>query len=245
MKGGLKGVLDASFNVGTGIATRAGAMYESLKMGLTTNLFMRGLGLSRQQIYEDMHPEKATTSHQNTMADKLQEFEETEDGIVTTSTATTTHAAVDVTEGIIFTNGISTDDNHHRLHKLTRVRSNSDPFSNISASNSSSNSSIGKESLQKKKSTGNVLRSSSPAATPTVASLKVASPAATAANTQSVVALKGAERLKMLNATGRVDYCLQEGFLENPYLSAFSAHMQYWQDLDVAAFLVKQIYLHD
>jgi hypothetical protein len=46
----------------------------------------------------------------------------------------------------------------------------------------------------------------------------------------------------MLNVTGRVDYCIQEGLLENPYLSAFSAHMQYWQDLDVAAFLLKQIY---
>lgn len=52
----------------------------------------------------------------------------------------------------------------------------------------------------------------------------------------------GAKKLKMLNVTGRVDYCIQEGLLENPYLSAFSAHMQYWQDLDVAAFLLKQIY---
>jgi hypothetical protein len=63
MKGGLKGVIDASFNVGSGIANRAGAMYESFKMGLTTNLFMRGLGLSRQQIYQDAHPTDEEEDH--------------------------------------------------------------------------------------------------------------------------------------------------------------------------------------
>ncbi|KAI9247727.1 DDHD domain-containing protein [Sporodiniella umbellata] len=61
MKGGLKSVLEASYNVGSGIANRAGAMYESIKMGLTTNLFMRGLGLTKQQIYEDTHPKTNDT----------------------------------------------------------------------------------------------------------------------------------------------------------------------------------------
>ncbi|KAI8376523.1 DDHD domain-containing protein [Radiomyces spectabilis] len=121
IKGGLKSVIDAGFNVGSGIANRAGAMYESFKMGLTTNLFMRGLGLSRQQIYEDMHPS-------------------------------------------------SDNDDDPAPYSI------------------------------------------------------------------------GARKLRMLNVTGRVDYCLQEGFLENPYLNAFNAHMQYWQDLDVAAFLVREIY---
>ncbi|KAI9485381.1 MAG: DDHD domain-containing protein [Benjaminiella poitrasii] len=123
MKGGLKGVIDASFNVGSGIANRAGAMYESIKMGLTTNMFMRGLGLSRQQIYEDMHSTSKSPDNDN--------------------------------------------------------------YS------------------------------------------------------------QGVQKLKMMNKTGRVDYCLKEGLLENPYLSAFSAHMQYWQDVDVAAFLVRQIYYND
>jgi hypothetical protein len=52
----------------------------------------------------------------------------------------------------------------------------------------------------------------------------------------------GARKLRLLNSTGRVDWCVQEGFLENPYLNAFAAHTQYWQDLDVAAFLIREIY---
>jgi hypothetical protein len=168
MKGGLKGVIDASFNVGSGIANRAGAMYESLKMGLTTNLFMRGLGLSRQQIYDDAHPQS----------------EDEDDGA---------------------------DDT---INRLTRIRSNSDPTRAFSSEFSRPSSIAGKSSIRK--------------APPL--------PLPTHHNTE------GARKLQMLNVTGRVDYCLQEGILENPYLSAFSAHMQYWQDVDVAAFLVRQLY---
>lgn len=43
---------------GNRITNKAGAMYESFKIGLTTNLVMRGLGLSRQQIYEDLQGSK-------------------------------------------------------------------------------------------------------------------------------------------------------------------------------------------
>jgi hypothetical protein len=137
MKGGLKSVLD---NVGSGIANRAGAMYESIKMGLTTSLFMRGLGLTRQQIYEDTHPS-------------------------------------------------SDDESYAKQDKLTRVRSNSDPASAAD---------FAKHHTRQ------------PLPTPAPYS-------------------QGAKKLKLLNVTGRVDYCLQEGILENPYLSAFSAHMQYWR----------------
>ncbi|CAO3702023.1 unnamed protein product [Rhizopus stolonifer] len=165
MKGGLKSVLEASYNVGSGIANRAGAMYESIKMGLTTNLFMRGLGLTRQQIYEDTHPK--------------QDDEMPLDG-------------------------------EQRL-PINRIRSNSDPaFRHSSADTTGLKTGV---------------RKSPPIPLP---------------NTINHSA--GAKKLKLLNVTGRVDYCIQEGLLENPYLSAFSAHMQYWQDLDVAAFLLKQIY---
>lgn len=130
-------MLDAGYNVGSGIANRAGAMYESIKMGLTTSLFMRGLGLTRQQIYEDTHP-------------------------------------------------ASDDETQPSEVRLTRVRSNSDPAS--------------------------------------------AADFAKMRNSQPLPPYsQGARKLKMLNVTGRVDYCLQEGLLENPYLSAFSAHMQYWR----------------
>lgn len=165
MKGGLKSVLEASYNVGSGIANRAGAMYESIKMGLTTNLFMRGLGLTRQQIYEDTHPK--------------QDDEMPLDG-------------------------------EQRL-PINRIRSNSDP-----AFRHSSTDTTGLKTSVRK------------------------SPPIPLPNTINHSA--GAKKLKLLNVTGRVDYCIQEGLLENPYLSAFSAHMQYWQDLDVAAFLLKQIY---
>ncbi|KAG1150853.1 hypothetical protein G6F37_001601 [Rhizopus arrhizus] len=174
MKGGLKSVIEASFNVGSGIANRAGAMYESIKMGLTTNLFMRGLGLTKQQIYEDTHPKP------DDALDKQ-------------------------------------DEDHQKL-PISRTRSNSDPAHAFRHS-SSNNSDFQKPSDMKAG-----IRKSPPVPLPT-------------ANYAG-----GAKKLKMLNVTGRVDYCIQEGLLENPYLSAFSAHMQYWQDLDVAAFLLKQIY---
>ncbi|KAI8065179.1 DDHD domain-containing protein [Gongronella butleri] len=55
----------------------------------------------------------------------------------------------------------------------------------------------------------------------------------------------GARKLAMLNPRqGRVDFCLQEGILENAYFSALSVHMNYWQDLDVAAMLIREIYTH-
>lgn len=149
MKGGLKSMIDASFHMGSGIANRAGAMYESIKVGLTTNLFMRGLGLSRQQIYEDTHGD-------------LSEDEEQEKPV------------------------------------KARIRSNSDPATAFSY-----------KSMKDAKST---LRKSPPVPLPTSTPYSL-----------------GAQKLKALNRTGRVDYCLQEGLLENPYLSAFSAHLQYWQ----------------
>jgi hypothetical protein len=53
---------------------------------------------------------------------------------------------------------------------------------------------------------------------------------------------KSASKLKFLNPTGRLDFYLQEGLLENAYLSALSVHMSYWQDVDVAGFLIREIY---
>lgn len=41
-------------------------MYESFKIGLTTNLVMRGLGLSRQQIYEDLQGSKEDSQRETT-----------------------------------------------------------------------------------------------------------------------------------------------------------------------------------
>lgn len=176
MKGGLKGVIDASFNVGSGIANRAGAMYESFKIGLTTNLFMRGLGLSRQQIYEDTHPQDEEEEKP-----KKKDEENIEESL----------AAMDDT------------------NRTTRMRSNSDPAHAFSSDfrykhNNAKTSINGKSTIRK----------SPPIPLPT-------------SNTSPYS--QGAQKLKMLNVTGRVDYCIQEGLLENPYLSAFSAHMQYWQ----------------
>ncbi|KAI1315911.1 hypothetical protein EDD11_000225 [Mortierella claussenii] len=49
-------------------------------------------------------------------------------------------------------------------------------------------------------------------------------------------------KVKALNKTGRVDWCLQEGVFENAYISALSVHMQYWSDSDVASFIIRQTY---
>ncbi|KAI7895978.1 DDHD domain-containing protein [Mucor mucedo] len=53
---------------------------------------------------------------------------------------------------------------------------------------------------------------------------------------------KSAAKLKALNPNGRLDFYLQEGLLENTYISALSAHMSYWQDVDVAGFLIREVY---
>ncbi len=39
----------------------------------------------------------------------------------------------------------------------------------------------------------------------------------------------------------RVDFALQDGLIENPYLSALSAHFNYWPDLDIASFIVSEL----
>ncbi|KAI8985203.1 DDHD domain-containing protein [Pilobolus umbonatus] len=188
MKGGLKGVIDASLHVGSGIANRAGAMYESFKTGLTTNLLMRGLGLTRQQIYQDSHP----TIHVETEEEvQAEEQDEVNDVL------------------------LKADDINNRTN---RMRSMSDPAHAFSSDFRY------KKTTNRKKST---TRKSPPLPLPTANG-----------NPYS----QGAKKINMLNVTGRVDYCIQEGLLENPYLSAFSAHMQYWQDFDVAAFLIRQIY---
>ncbi|KAF9979277.1 hypothetical protein BGZ73_002546 [Actinomortierella ambigua] len=57
---------------------------------------------------------------------------------------------------------------------------------------------------------------------------------------QGDVTQLGEAKVKALNKTGRVDWCLQEGILESAYLSALSVHMQYWSDGDVAAFIIRQ-----
>ncbi|KAJ3064075.1 hypothetical protein HDU98_000180, partial [Podochytrium sp. JEL0797] len=50
------------------------------------------------------------------------------------------------------------------------------------------------------------------------------------------------KNLKSLNPKGRLDYVLQEGVLENPYLSSLSSHMTYWPDHDVAVFMLKELH---
>ncbi|KAG1137398.1 hypothetical protein G6F37_011285 [Rhizopus arrhizus] len=127
IKGGLKSVLDAGFIVGNDIASKAGAIFESFKSGITSSLLMRGLGLSK-------------VSEEKQVAELKQ-----------------------------------------------RSQSN-----------------------------------------PEIMAYKAE--------------VKSAAKLGMLNPTGRIDFCLQEGLLENAYISALSVHMSYWQDVDVAGFLIREIY---
>ncbi|KAJ3375017.1 hypothetical protein GGF31_005739 [Allomyces arbusculus] len=48
--------------------------------------------------------------------------------------------------------------------------------------------------------------------------------------------------IKALNPRyGRVDFALQQGVLENPYLAALSTHTAYWADLDVSCFVANEI----
>ncbi|KAJ3116980.1 hypothetical protein HK100_000917 [Physocladia obscura] len=52
----------------------------------------------------------------------------------------------------------------------------------------------------------------------------------------------GLENVKLLNPHGRLDYVLQEGVLENQYLSSLSSHMNYWPDPDVAVFMLRELH---
>ncbi|KAL0075151.1 DDHD domain-containing protein [Phycomyces blakesleeanus] len=154
IKGGLKSVIDAGFHVGTDIATRAGAMYESIKSGFTSNVFMRGLGLARPYASEsdiNSHSSPHLTASSSEPTDMSRSLQ-------------------------------------HQQH----VRPNK----------------------------------------PTDRSVQ---------NPRSIDS-SGAKKMLQLNPSGRVDFCLQEGILENPYLSALSVHLCYWQDLDVAAFLIREVY---
>jgi hypothetical protein len=52
---------------------------------------------------------------------------------------------------------------------------------------------------------------------------------------EEVVLSKSALELRALNPRHhRVDFALQQGILENPYLAALSTHMAYWGDYDIA-----------
>ncbi|KAJ3150475.1 hypothetical protein HDU86_006648 [Geranomyces michiganensis] len=53
---------------------------------------------------------------------------------------------------------------------------------------------------------------------------------------------EGATDVELLNPRGRIDYVLQEGVLENPYISALGVHMNYWGDPDCALFMLRELY---
>jgi hypothetical protein len=61
------------------------------------------------------------------------------------------------------------------------------------------------------------------------------------------VSSKGSEKTKpatesLFTPPTRLDFALQEGIMENAYISALGVHMNYWTDQDHAAFIVRQIY---
>ncbi|KAI8818709.1 DDHD domain-containing protein [Fimicolochytrium jonesii] len=53
---------------------------------------------------------------------------------------------------------------------------------------------------------------------------------------------ENATDVELLNPRGRIDYVLQEGVLENPYISALGVHMNYWSDPDSALFILRELY---
>ncbi|QLL30811.1 hypothetical protein HG536_0A06260 [Torulaspora globosa] len=58
---------------------------------------------------------------------------------------------------------------------------------------------------------------------------------------KSMLPLDVAQRLMNLNHTGRLDYSLTPGFLEVDIISAAKAHVSYFEDLDVAGFILKEM----
>ncbi|CAO3638528.1 unnamed protein product [Cunninghamella echinulata] len=269
VKGGLKGVLDVGYNVGSGIANRAGAMYESIKIGLTANLFMRGLGLSRQQLYQDTHPTSSEDNSDNdddedtTQNDQYDDTinNNTQESLATTSTATDNtnndnNNNIDISKKIdnkLHTSLSSSPHYSKSIPGLTTTTPTNTSSINIHAKH------IKEYQLDTNGSSSNRIRSNSDPAfafssSPTISTVQdqqqqqsPRQPSNLSRQTPSPLPLlsshsHGARKLKLLNVNGRVDYALQEGLLENPYLNALNAHMQYWQDFDVGAFVVREIY---
>nr|CAG8435514.1 14292_t:CDS:2 [Entrophospora candida] len=52
----------------------------------------------------------------------------------------------------------------------------------------------------------------------------------------------GANKLKGLNISGRVDYSLQEGVLDISVINALTCHQNYWTDNDFNRFIIREIY---
>lgn len=50
------------------------------------------------------------------------------------------------------------------------------------------------------------------------------------------------QELKFINSTGRVDYVLQEGVLDISLVAAIASHMSYFENEDVASFILKSLY---
>lgn len=61
-------------------------------------------------------------------------------------------------------------------------------------------------------------------------------------NSQSPNPTTNSNPLYCFNPRGRVDYILQQGFFEADYIASLRAHFCYWQDRDIAAFVVNEIY---
>ncbi|ODQ67879.1 DDHD-domain-containing protein [Nadsonia fulvescens var. elongata DSM 6958] len=58
-----------------------------------------------------------------------------------------------------------------------------------------------------------------------------------------VLMAQAVEELKQLNPTGRVDYALQEGMLDISVIAAIASHISYFEDQDVANFVLRALYL--
>lgn len=48
----------------------------------------------------------------------------------------------------------------------------------------------------------------------------------------------GAPSLSSFNHHCRIDYSVEESLLENSYLAAIRSHFSYWDDIDIASFIV-------
>ncbi|KAI8338230.1 DDHD domain-containing protein [Chlamydoabsidia padenii] len=219
-KGGLKGVFDAGYNVGSGIANRAGAMYESIKVGFTTNLLMRGLGLSRQQMY---------ASSTTTTDEEEQENDDDDDDDDDNDDSDVEPIATDPPQGA---QSESTSPSTSSSRKQQQQQQQPYQFDNTNNNGSFSNR------IRSNSDPAYMFAMNRPSSGLKATHTRQSPPAPLPQQPHS----HGARKLKQLNLNGRVDYALQEGLLENPYLNAFNAHMQYWHDIDVAAFIVRETY---
>ncbi|KAF9167640.1 hypothetical protein DFQ26_003796 [Actinomortierella ambigua] len=228
-KGGLKGLHIGIQDFGNDVAKRANTMIESVKLGITTSVFTRALGFRTNPVQNAaLIQAQRDGTHSGSTSD-------TEMGIMGGADSSDEGSATGSTVGgggySAAASGVSTTVTTTTTTTTTTTNGGSTVAAAAMAA-AAAGGMVGSSSGGSGNGGGTIgTDTESPLGTPRLMKRSLF---------QGDATQLGKAKVKALNKTGRVDWCLQEGILESAYLSALSVHMQYWSDGDVAAFIIRQ-----